>query len=407
VRQLFIRAVESQLNMPPKCCSLIPLHAGIKYLSKDEAARYRVAFEEWSTEGKDRLYCPKLQCSAFIPLKSMGQARRAAAAAAARKDSKKRDSKDVAVPEPRPVVVDCPECSTATCLVCKNFAHPAEACSFEAKDATLVAQLRKWGYKQCPRCRHGVRKMYGCSHMMCLCGEHFCWNCERNYMQCDNEGDCVGDEEEEEDVGSLDDGLDLDEEEEDGEEQGPTEEAAATTATATTATAATATAAATAATAATAAATAATAAAGNQRQDQDHYAPHLHIMDDGPADVPAVLIAAEAFPATTPPRRRRDSDNLDAGSDGYWNNQPLDFGFEPEEPSNMVWGCAHSWTASTATADSADAGEANVPKECHECWKAIGGKGWRCSWCGTLACEACRVMFERRLNGSTSDGETD
>jgi IBR domain, a half RING-finger domain len=369
VRQLFVRAVESQLNMPAKCCSMIPLHVGLKYLSKDEAARYRVAFEEWSTAGKDRLYCPKLQCSAFIPLKIMGQARVAAAVAAALKDSKKRDSKDVAVPEPESVVVECPKCSTPTCLVCKNFAHPTEACNFEVKDAALVAQLRKWGYKQCPRCRHGVRKMFGCAHMTCVCGEHFCWNCERNYVQCDNEGDCAGDEDEcgsEEEEEEEEEDVDEDEDEE--EDEGPAEGAS---------------------------------------QHQDHTLPFQIV--DGSTDPPTVHVATEPLPEEQRrPRRDRDGDNLDAGSDRYWNNQELDFGYEPEEPTNTVWSCTHEWTRNTAADDAATAGdedEAKVQRECHECWKPVGGKGWKCNWCGTLACDACQIMFDQGLNGSGSEGE--
>lgn len=58
----------------------------------------------------------------------------------------------------------CPTCQVAICAGCKNIEHRGQACDTSRRDEEL-AMLAKFGYKQCPRCNHGVRKMYGCSHM--------------------------------------------------------------------------------------------------------------------------------------------------------------------------------------------------------------------------------------------------
>jgi hypothetical protein len=38
-------------------------------------------------------------------------------------------------------------------------------------------QLAAFNVKQCPRCRHGIFRSGGCSHMSCSCGYYFCWDC--------------------------------------------------------------------------------------------------------------------------------------------------------------------------------------------------------------------------------------
>lgn len=58
----------------------------------------------------------------------------------------------------------CPTCHIAICALCKKTEHHGHACDTSDQDAEL-AMLAKFGYKKCPRCGHGVRKMFGCSHM--------------------------------------------------------------------------------------------------------------------------------------------------------------------------------------------------------------------------------------------------
>lgn len=58
----------------------------------------------------------------------------------------------------------CPTCHVAICVECKKVEHRGHACDTSEHEQEL-AMLKKFGYKQCPRCKTGVRKMYGCSHM--------------------------------------------------------------------------------------------------------------------------------------------------------------------------------------------------------------------------------------------------
>jgi len=77
--------------------------------------------------------------------------------------------------------------------------------------------LKSWGYKRCPHCKAGVRKMYGCTHMKCLCGYHFCWHCLQSLQACEDEG-CTQEEAVEDDNDEYSDDGGIDEDTEAGAE---------------------------------------------------------------------------------------------------------------------------------------------------------------------------------------------
>lgn len=87
----------------------------------------------------------------------------------------------------------CPKCHIAICTSCKQIEHGDTPCDQTSADQEL-AMLESFGYKRCPRCKAGVKKMYGCSHMQCLCGAHWCYRCQRSIDECD--GACSGEDEE-------------------------------------------------------------------------------------------------------------------------------------------------------------------------------------------------------------------
>jgi hypothetical protein len=58
----------------------------------------------------------------------------------------------------------CPTCHIAICTLCKQIEHTGAPCDTSAQDHEL-AMLETFGYKRCPRCKAGVKKMFGCSHM--------------------------------------------------------------------------------------------------------------------------------------------------------------------------------------------------------------------------------------------------
>lgn len=91
------------------------------------------------------------------------------------------------VPAPTNACFACPQCFTAICQLCKQMAHPSRLCDTTVQDQE-AALLETWGYKQCPRCRHAVKKLYGCRHIRCICGAHWCYYCRDPIDQCDRNG---------------------------------------------------------------------------------------------------------------------------------------------------------------------------------------------------------------------------
>ncbi|KAI4857258.1 hypothetical protein E4T45_01256 [Aureobasidium sp. EXF-8846] len=93
---------------------------------------------------------------------------------------------------PATACFSCPHCHIGICPSCKQVAHSGNPCDTSAQDHEL-AMLETYGYKRCPCCGHGVKKMFGCSHMQCRCGSHWCWGCLRSFAECD--GGCYEDDE--------------------------------------------------------------------------------------------------------------------------------------------------------------------------------------------------------------------
>lgn len=62
--EMFISATNDPSRMPPRCCTLIQIHAVVEHLTEDQAKQYRTKFEEWISPTKT--YCPVPTCSAFI-----------------------------------------------------------------------------------------------------------------------------------------------------------------------------------------------------------------------------------------------------------------------------------------------------------------------------------------------------
>lgn len=104
----------------------------------------------------------------------------------------------------------CPKCHIAICVSCKQIEHTGQPCDTSARDHEL-AMLETYGYKRCPRCKVGVKKMFGCSHMQCVCGAHWCYYCLRSIELCDGACEARFYEEEEEDYDSEEDGSEMSE----------------------------------------------------------------------------------------------------------------------------------------------------------------------------------------------------
>lgn len=233
---------------------------------------------------------------------------------------------DSGIGTPTSPVIACPKCEVEICSNCRDFAHPDSTCrSLEfGIDKETAELLKSWGYKRCPKCGNGVKRMFGCNHMECRCGAHFCWVCLKSRDDCD--GGCYDDDEEY-----------------DSEEEPDTEEEEARAADAGDADA--------------------PAAAG------DGATQDAATRDAGTGE-PAEGASNPPPPSPQPSPRPR---NLDGGSGRFWEEQDLDFGQEPtDDIQDRAWDCVHEFkTAKVSLEDSLR----NVPSasnmECMKCWHTV------------------------------------
>jgi hypothetical protein len=177
VRSAFINASQDTSRMPPRCCAPINLHHAKPYLDAEETALFKSKYEEWGTTNPT--YCPVSVCSAFIPDRLVPQHAR----------TKSKQRVDSGIGTPKSASFPCPNCEADICCDCRQQAHPGTMCNIHefGLDAETAELLKAWGYKKCPKCGHGVKRMYGCHHMECRCGANFCWLCLAPVHECDGQ----------------------------------------------------------------------------------------------------------------------------------------------------------------------------------------------------------------------------
>ncbi|KAF9352792.1 hypothetical protein BGX26_009441 [Mortierella sp. AD094] len=82
--------------------------------------------------------------------------------------------------------VACPECKSSFCATCAVPFHRGMTCeqyqiqsqggnSEEDRAMLRLVQDRHW--RHCPSCRFVIEKQQGCNHMVCHCGQSFCYAC--------------------------------------------------------------------------------------------------------------------------------------------------------------------------------------------------------------------------------------
>ncbi|KAF9170323.1 hypothetical protein BGX21_002299 [Mortierella sp. AD011] len=105
----------------------------------------------------NKVCCPKPECQSIIDL----------------------DDKDG-------TAVTCPECRSSFCATCAVPFHRGMTCeqyqiqsqggsSEEDRAMLRLVQDRHW--RHCPSCRFVIEKQQGCNHMVCHCGQSFCYAC--------------------------------------------------------------------------------------------------------------------------------------------------------------------------------------------------------------------------------------
>ncbi|KAH7382329.1 hypothetical protein BKA66DRAFT_418270 [Pyrenochaeta sp. MPI-SDFR-AT-0127] len=311
VKNMFTEACKDLTRMPPRCCGQIHLHHARPYLSKEEVTEFKSKYEEWSTPNP--FYCPIPTCSVFIPERLLP-----------RKASSKGKRVDSGIGTPIANSFACPKCEAGICADCRQPAHPNNMCSVAefGIDAETAALLKRWGYKKCPKCGHGLKRMFGCNHMECRCGAHFCWVCLESRDSCD--GGCYDSEEGEYD---SDDEPDEPDEPEQPVAQGDTT---------------------------------------------------VPVPDGGAREAVTTVDTTQApsviaADTTTPPQAIPRPRNLDGGSHRYWEEQDMFFGDEPtDDIQDRSWHCHHDFrTYKIPLANALVHDLSAAEMECVKCWRTI------------------------------------
>ena len=85
----------------------------------------------------------------------------------------------------------CPLCKKEYCLKCQTEWHQYSTCQeYQAEkkekenDVKFDEYIKGSNFKQCPNCKRWIEKTTGCNHMVCLCGNNFCYGCGKNVCTC-------------------------------------------------------------------------------------------------------------------------------------------------------------------------------------------------------------------------------
>lgn len=155
LREQFEAATRSESSWPPRCCGQTIAAENIRVLLNPSLlARYAAKSIEWATT--NRTYCHENTCSEFIlPQTITGRRAR------------------------------CPRCERVTCSECKKAYHVNEPCPEDSENDNILRQMAEEnGWPRCPGCDRYVEITHGCNHMTCLCRTQFCYQCSREWKQC-------------------------------------------------------------------------------------------------------------------------------------------------------------------------------------------------------------------------------
>ncbi|KAK3823199.1 MAG: hypothetical protein J3Q66DRAFT_385640 [Benniella sp.] len=80
--------------------------------------------------------------------------------------------------------VTCPECKSSYCASCAVPFHHGYTCDqYQAQrndseaDRAMLQLVEDRHWRHCPSCRFVIEKQQGCNHMVCHCGQSFCYAC--------------------------------------------------------------------------------------------------------------------------------------------------------------------------------------------------------------------------------------
>lgn len=134
LESLFRAAMKDETLYPPRCCKKpIPMADAIEVLPRGLVSEFNNRREEFET--KDKTYCHRPQCSAFIrPYTINGNLAR------------------------------CSRCRETTCADCKNKWHFGDCPKDEGVEQLMAtAQENRW--RRCPECKRLIELAHGCYHI--------------------------------------------------------------------------------------------------------------------------------------------------------------------------------------------------------------------------------------------------
>ena len=235
----------------------------------------------------------------------------------------------------------CSKCHMGICASCKQIEHGTKACDTSAANQE-TAMLETFGYKRCPLCRHAVRKMFGCSHIQCLCGAHWCYYCCRAIDQCDGACDPRMDED-----SDIEEDDDFDENDEADPPVGPVNP---------------------------------------EQPERERIVSTVDHSGSKPAINPSLSHATGNAPIVP--------ENLDAGGARRWADTEMDFGSEPEDELwvlvdtdtttkddrltecrryTQIWSCKHRFQPYELPNDDCNHGDLSR-MECNICFEKVTAK---------------------------------
>lgn len=126
-------------------------------------------------DSMEKHYCPNQRCSALVQVEE----------------------------DPNEPMAVCPQCRETICVPCNVLWHheltceefqdlPEDERSPEDQSVLLLAKAKNW--RRCPACSRLVELTYGCNHITCYCGTHFCHRCgalwDRMASRCTRKPSC-------------------------------------------------------------------------------------------------------------------------------------------------------------------------------------------------------------------------
>ena len=134
LQELVSLATKDESLFPPRCCKEhFEMDEVRIFLSKELRDQYALAKVEFAM--RDRTYCSRPDCAAFIP-----------------PDSTQADK------------AKCLRCPTLTCGICKKEAHQSN-CPDDPALKEILDLARQSGWQRCSACQRLVELEFGCNHI--------------------------------------------------------------------------------------------------------------------------------------------------------------------------------------------------------------------------------------------------